>query len=313
MKLEYLREFVALAQAGNFYETAGELHIARPTLSNHMRALEHELGFKLFDRSDSNRLTEAGAVFFEGMERAIAIFDAGLESGHAIASVREDGSEVVNISLRSSIFELRALLEKHCPYRYAYVEYDNKKPVMYSFAQGLADIMVVYDLDTIPFLRAQALEMGLCYESFGYEPCGIAMKETHPLAQGLLTRERLRGVEVTQLDVIESECWKIIITSLLGEDLDLKFSLTPMDNLLNIRIVDLKDTVFISMKSMLVQYFAPREGYIVRSLVDGFPLLLPRSLVYRPPSEKPHIAPVLTILREHLAEISLEPLAARGL
>lgn len=74
-----------------------------------------------------------------------------------------------------------------------------------------------------------------------------------------------------------------------------------MDNLLNIRIVDLKDTIFVSMKSMLVQYFAPREGYIVRELVDDEPLLMPRSLVYRPLSEKPYIAPVLETFREHLA------------
>lgn len=39
---------------------------------------------------------------------------------------------------------------------------------------------------------------------------------------------------------------------------------------------------------------------MIRDLVDAGPLLMPRSLVYRPISERPCIAPVLDVLREHL-------------
>ena len=38
-----------------------------------------ELGFALFDRSDSNELTETGMVFLDGMERALEVIDSGLE------------------------------------------------------------------------------------------------------------------------------------------------------------------------------------------------------------------------------------------
>ncbi|MEG2531966.1 MAG: LysR family transcriptional regulator [Gordonibacter sp.] len=301
MKLEYLKEFVVLARSGNFHEAADDLYLARPTLSNHMRALEREVGFKLFDRSAGNKLTKAGSTFFDGMEQVLEVVDSGLEKGRAIAESQASEDSAVRISLRTSVFELRAMLDKHCPCRYTYVDYDNKKPILHSFAQGLADVMVVYDLDAFPSLRAQASGLGLHYEPYGCEPCAIAMKESNPLARGPLTRERLRGAEVAQLDAIESECWKRIIVNMLGDDLDLRFRLFPMDNLLNIRIVDLEDTVFVSMEAMLIQYFAQREGYVIRDLVDDAPLLMPRSLVYRPLSEKPGIASVLDTFREHRA------------
>lgn len=300
VKLEHVREFVALARCGSFQEAADRLYVARPTLSNHMRALEQELGFDLFDRCGSSELTDAGVAFLDGMERALEAVDRGLDQCRELASLQERRDCVVNISLRCSVFELRAALEKYCPCRYAFVSYDNKRPMLYPFTQDGADVMVMYDLDLLPPLRMEVLGMGLQYEPYGHEPCAIAMRENHPLVQGPLTRERLRGAEIAQLDVIESESWKRIIIAMLGDDMGLRFRLIPMDNLLNFWIVDLGDAVFISMKSMLSQYFARREGYVIRDLVDAGPLLMPRSLVYRPISERPCIAPVLDVLREHL-------------
>lgn len=49
MKLEYLREFLALAQELNYTVAARKLFISQSTLTRHMQALEHELGFSLLD------------------------------------------------------------------------------------------------------------------------------------------------------------------------------------------------------------------------------------------------------------------------
>ncbi|MEG1831538.1 MAG: LysR family transcriptional regulator, partial [Raoultibacter sp.] len=241
MKLEYLREFVVLARRGNFREAAESLYLARPTLSNHVKTLEQEVGFELLDRSDNNKLTQAGSAFFEGMEQVVKVVDAGLEQCCEARELQSSEDVAVRISLRTSVFELRAMLEKCCPCKYSYVEYDNKRPILYSFMQGLADVMVMHSLDTLPSLSSQALSLGLLYEPYGYEPCAIAIKGTNPLAQGSLTRERLRNVEVVQLGVIEAESWKRIVTAMFGDNLGLRFRLIPMDNLLNMRIVDLED------------------------------------------------------------------------
>jgi LysR family transcriptional regulator, transcription activator of glutamate synthase operon len=51
MEISYLKEFVVLAQTGNFMEAAEILYSAQSTLSKHIKTLELELGVPLFDRT----------------------------------------------------------------------------------------------------------------------------------------------------------------------------------------------------------------------------------------------------------------------
>ena len=49
--LEWLEDFVALAESGNFSRAAEARAIAQPALSRHMRSLEEWVGTELVDRS----------------------------------------------------------------------------------------------------------------------------------------------------------------------------------------------------------------------------------------------------------------------
>lgn len=51
MEINYLKEFVVLAQIGNFLEAAEILYISQSTLSKHIKVIEKELGLPLFDRT----------------------------------------------------------------------------------------------------------------------------------------------------------------------------------------------------------------------------------------------------------------------
>jgi LysR family transcriptional activator of glutamate synthase operon len=51
MELNYLREFVVLAQTGNFLEAAEILYSSQSRLSKHIKSIEKELGVPLFDRT----------------------------------------------------------------------------------------------------------------------------------------------------------------------------------------------------------------------------------------------------------------------
>ena len=64
MTTEYLREFVTLAEMGNYAAAAEPLFISEATLSRHIMALEKELGAELFRRFPRRiELTEVGMVF----------------------------------------------------------------------------------------------------------------------------------------------------------------------------------------------------------------------------------------------------------
>lgn len=300
MKIEHLRQFIAIAQGGTYQEVADSLYISRPTLSNHMKALEREVGFPLFDSQENETvLTDKGAMFLKGAMRAVSSYDDGVRRCRAVASGDDEGA--VCVDFRVSSVELRAALSRFCDVPFTYAPYNPRRPLLYSFSQGMADVGVVYDLSIQPSLRAEAQRLGLVFEPYGQERCFIVMRDDNPLAQGPLTQERLEGVVITQLNARESGYWRHIVLDMFGDCSDLHFKLAPMDdNLLNMYSADLKDTIFISMETMVKEFFEPRENYVLRGDVDGRPLFMKRSLLYRPFEEKRGIDRVVGALRDHL-------------
>src|SRR5258708_22710327 len=77
MEIRRLRYFVAVAEELSFTRAAERLHIAQPPLSIQIRALEQEIGARLFDRDHRHvYVTQAGKHLLDPA-RPI------LESGHA--------------------------------------------------------------------------------------------------------------------------------------------------------------------------------------------------------------------------------------
>ena len=72
MELRHLRYFIAAAAAQNFTKAAATVHVSQPSLSVQIRALEDELGARLFDRLGRKvSLTQAGELFRDHAERAV--------------------------------------------------------------------------------------------------------------------------------------------------------------------------------------------------------------------------------------------------
>lgn len=79
MQIEHLREFIALSKTLNFNKTAKELHVSQPTLSNHVMAMESEIGVELISRGTDPSLTESGRAFLGSAKRVIDVFEKGVQ------------------------------------------------------------------------------------------------------------------------------------------------------------------------------------------------------------------------------------------
>src|ERR1700733_13751690 len=106
MELRQLRSFLSIAETLHFGRTAELIHLSQPALSHQIRALEEEVGVRLFQRNRrKTTLTAAGLVFRDDGAAARSQLEQGIHRARLAASgklgvlrigfVSTAGSEIV--------------------------------------------------------------------------------------------------------------------------------------------------------------------------------------------------------------------------
>ena len=106
MTFRQLEAFLAVARERSFSRAAGRIHLSQPTLSEHVRELERELGKRLFARRGRDvTLTEAGRVFQPHALRVATAADDGRQAVAHLDGLRH-GSLVVGAGTTPGIYVL---------------------------------------------------------------------------------------------------------------------------------------------------------------------------------------------------------------
>lgn len=101
MELNYLRDFLSVIKYSNFSRAAEETYTTQSTLSKHIKALETQLGAKLFERTpQGSLLTEYGASLKPIAESMIELMDQ-----IQIRKQQESGKKLLRISSFPSLLE----------------------------------------------------------------------------------------------------------------------------------------------------------------------------------------------------------------
>ena len=76
MKLRQLQFFIAVAEELSFSRAAIRLHVAQPSLSTQIKAIEEEVGARLFERDKRHvSLTPAGRRFQNRVTQLLSLAD----------------------------------------------------------------------------------------------------------------------------------------------------------------------------------------------------------------------------------------------
>ena len=90
MNLEQLRGFAEIAETGHFTRAAEQLHLAQPSLSRQISALESDLGVELFQRTRGNvSLTAAGERLLPLARRMLADAESARNEMAELAGLRK--------------------------------------------------------------------------------------------------------------------------------------------------------------------------------------------------------------------------------
>jgi DNA-binding transcriptional LysR family regulator len=227
MRISYMREFCALAEALSFTRAAVNLHMTQQSLSRHIAALEAETGLRLVSRTThAVALTEAGWQVFEEFQRIVRQYDDMLEKTALLSAGRTGELKVgmLHYAIEEYITPMVAGLKEALPnIQFSFAPY-MPIPLIQELLDGGVDLALTVHIETI---RNDLL----VYRNIHRERLAAAVLTEHRLAgKNRLTASDFTGETVIllkELDYHNNEIKKVLQANgvdagryVLAEDVD---------------------------------------------------------------------------------------------
>lgn len=192
MTLRQLEVFLAVARDGSFGLAARRIHLSQPTLSEHVRELEKELGRRLFVRKRRvTLLSEAGRVFEAYAVRVVATVADGRRALDELDGLAK-GSLIIGASTTPGIYLLPrvvgAFRARH-PGIDLRLEIANSREIENRVRANELDLGVVGGHELVA--GEECLAAGLIDELVLVVPRGHRWARQHTVAPGRLAEEAL--------------------------------------------------------------------------------------------------------------------------
>jgi DNA-binding transcriptional LysR family regulator len=187
MDLRTMRFFKAVAEEGHFGRAAARLHIAQPPLSRRIRALEEEIGARLFARTPRGaELTEAGRLLLAEVTNILALAERAKERTRLAAEGHRGRLDVAlfGSAVLDAIPRILARFHAERPAVEIHLHSMTKAEQL----QALLERRI-----SVGFNRLVPQEPGIAVTTVRREALVVAMPAKHALARR--TRVRLRDMD----------------------------------------------------------------------------------------------------------------------
>lgn len=153
LDIDWLADFVALAESGTFSAAAARRHVTQPAFSRRIRALEQWIGAPLFARSARGaRLTPAGEALHGGARTMLRLLDdarraARDAAGRLDRTVRFAATHTLSATFFPSWLRL---FQRHAPGTAIYLMSDSLDACETAMLAGDADFLLCHHHPAVP-------------------------------------------------------------------------------------------------------------------------------------------------------------------
>ncbi|MDJ1651550.1 MULTISPECIES: LysR family transcriptional regulator [Gordonibacter] len=201
MRVEHMREFVAVANAASFTVAAEKMFVAQPVLSKHVHGIEETLGAQLINRSPKKlTLTPLGEKAYDAFEDIVERYD------DLLLQMRRDDNRVsgkmrmgiLSTGVGTYVMPLVTAFNRRFPN--VSFTFMTEKP------QHIVQSLMENKLDVGFVAKGDFNDMGLLsYRLIGHDLLKVALPADHPaVARGIVTPEDLAGNTLVCLKIKET-------------------------------------------------------------------------------------------------------------
>ncbi len=191
MDIEYIREYLVMAQESNYTEAADKLFLSQSTLFKHIKALESELGVPLFEKTGRRiAITPYGKVFAEYAEQIVTLSNRCLSD---IQKLKETESNLIELS---ADYRVQDIIRDFCYLNKGYVIHTHPGDAKKLLASGECSLALL--LRGLETKEDEKLLEEFEWKDVGTESLAAVIPASHPLA----SRKSVTLKELEKEDII---------------------------------------------------------------------------------------------------------------